>query len=179
MPNITTKLKQLNSGKNGFTIVELLIVIVIIAILAAITIVAYNGVQSRGKAASAAALASNIAKKAELYNADPTTSTTGYPATLTALTGAASSTLYAIDAGSISPVTALSASTANIEKAIIFKKCGHNGTTTAPVAPATNITVQTGVSVEYWNNGSVASDTVGQTSGTVGTFPVVCIVSNS
>ena len=31
----------------GFTIVELLIVIVVIAILAAITIVAYNGIQTR------------------------------------------------------------------------------------------------------------------------------------
>lgn len=33
----------------GFTIVELLIVIVVIAILAAITIVAYNGIQSRAR----------------------------------------------------------------------------------------------------------------------------------
>ena len=33
--------------KSGFTIVELLIVIVVIAILAAITIVAYNGIQQR------------------------------------------------------------------------------------------------------------------------------------
>ena len=31
----------------GFTIVELLIVIVVIAILAAITVVAYNGIQNR------------------------------------------------------------------------------------------------------------------------------------
>lgn len=36
-----------NSG--GFTIVELLIVIVVIAILAAITIVAFNGIQNRAK----------------------------------------------------------------------------------------------------------------------------------
>lgn len=38
--------------QTGFTIVELLIVIVVIGILAAITIVAYNGIQSRAKAAS-------------------------------------------------------------------------------------------------------------------------------
>jgi len=35
--------------QRGFTIVELLIVIVVIAILAAITIVAYNGVQARAR----------------------------------------------------------------------------------------------------------------------------------
>ena len=35
--------------QNGFTIVELLIVIVIIAILAAITVVAYNGIQDRSR----------------------------------------------------------------------------------------------------------------------------------
>lgn len=39
--------------KSGFTIVELLIVVVVIAILAAITIVAYNGIQNRAKKSSA------------------------------------------------------------------------------------------------------------------------------
>lgn len=39
---------------NGFTIVELLIVIVVIAILATISVVAYNGIQERAKAAQMA-----------------------------------------------------------------------------------------------------------------------------
>lgn len=37
------------SNRNAFTIVELLIVIVVIAILAAITITAYNGIQQRAR----------------------------------------------------------------------------------------------------------------------------------
>lgn len=44
-------LSKLNTPQQGFTIVELLIVVVVIAILAAITIVAYNGIQTRAKAA--------------------------------------------------------------------------------------------------------------------------------
>jgi len=40
---------QTNLRRKGFTIVELLIVIVVIGILAAITIVAYNGVQSKAQ----------------------------------------------------------------------------------------------------------------------------------
>jgi prepilin-type N-terminal cleavage/methylation domain-containing protein len=39
----------MNRNQNGFTIVELLIVIVVIGILAAITIVAYNGIQQRAR----------------------------------------------------------------------------------------------------------------------------------
>lgn len=39
-----------NQKNNGFTIVELLIVVVVIAILAAITMVAYNGIQTKAKA---------------------------------------------------------------------------------------------------------------------------------
>jgi len=46
----------------GFTIVELLIVIVVIAILAAISIVAYNGIQQRAKNTARISAATSIAK---------------------------------------------------------------------------------------------------------------------
>src|SRR5690606_13901283 len=42
----------MRKSTSGFTIVELLIVIVVIAILAAISIVAYTGVQTRAQAAA-------------------------------------------------------------------------------------------------------------------------------
>mgnify|MGYP003150325730 CR=1 FL=1 len=50
-PKGITKNISLNPSQ-GFTIVELLIVIVVIAILAAISIVAYNGIQTRAKNAT-------------------------------------------------------------------------------------------------------------------------------
>ena len=53
--------------QRGFTIVELLIVIVVIGILAAITIVAYNGLQDRANDTAVKNDLSTIAKKLELY----------------------------------------------------------------------------------------------------------------
>lgn len=43
---------RIHAQRQGFTIVELLIVIVIIAILAAITMVAYNGIQDKARSAA-------------------------------------------------------------------------------------------------------------------------------
>jgi len=53
--------------RHGFTIVELLIVIVVIGVLAAITIVAYNGIQNRAKAAAAQSAVSQASKKIATY----------------------------------------------------------------------------------------------------------------
>lgn len=56
--------------QKGFTIVELLIVIVVIAVLAAIVIVAYNGVQERAQESSVRVDMTNIAKQVELHRID-------------------------------------------------------------------------------------------------------------
>lgn len=65
----------------GFTIVELLIVIVVIAILAAITVVAYNGIQDRARATQMASgmgqYAKALANHVALNGAYPTSAASG------------------------------------------------------------------------------------------------------
>lgn len=68
-------------GRAGFTIVELLIVIVVIGILAAITIIAFNGVQSRAKTATLQSDIENSAKSLAAFKLS--SSTDSYPANLT------------------------------------------------------------------------------------------------
>ncbi|MDB5165205.1 MAG: hypothetical protein JWM00_95 [Candidatus Saccharibacteria bacterium] len=81
---------NIHSKQKAFTIVELLIVIVVIGILAAITIVAYNGIQQRSKTTAANSAATNTAKKAELYN----TEVGNYPLAMSNLTSAPSTASY-------------------------------------------------------------------------------------
>lgn len=56
--------------RGGFTIVELLVVIVVIGILAAITIVAYNGIQQRAQNAKTASAVKSYVNGFSVYGAD-------------------------------------------------------------------------------------------------------------
>ncbi|MFZ2835793.1 MAG: prepilin-type N-terminal cleavage/methylation domain-containing protein [Candidatus Saccharimonadales bacterium] len=77
-----SQLPTSRSKQRGFTIVELLIVIVIIGILATITIVAYNGIQERSRISSVNSALGQARKKLATYQVDnPDT----YPADKAAL----------------------------------------------------------------------------------------------
>jgi general secretion pathway protein G len=75
----------MRKATSGFTIVELLVVIVVIAILAAITVVAYNGIQSRAIDTTVKADLANFAKRMELLKVD--TADGGYLGALAAGSG--------------------------------------------------------------------------------------------
>jgi len=62
--------KDMKKATSGFTIVELLIVIVVIAVLAAIVIVAYNSVQIRAKASAIISGLESSEKAFRLYTTD-------------------------------------------------------------------------------------------------------------
>jgi type IV pilus assembly protein PilA len=74
---------NIKSKDRGFTIVELLVVIVVIGILAAISVVSYTGVTTNAKSKAALANANSVQSAAEGYNTDP--SKTGFPTSITNL----------------------------------------------------------------------------------------------
>ena len=116
----------------GFTIVELLIVIVVIAVLAAITIVAYTGIRNRAEADAGLVAATSTIKKAQAYNAE----IGSYPTAPSQLTGAATTTTY-----NLTGVVFAAATTAS----------------TAPnVLPFISCTASVGIKVGYWDGAAVA-----------------------
>jgi len=166
---------DIKTKSQGFTIVELLIVVVVIAILAAITIVSYNGITSRANSSAAAANAATVQKKAELFASDGSTSK--YPAVFTDLSTAAASTTYYLGT-SITNTGATALSASNGKNAVQYLVCGTGASTTAPSTIAT-ITTVTGGQINYWDftNSAVKNVTVGQAGGLVGTNNVGCAAS--
>lgn len=132
--------------ERGFTIVELLIVIVVIAILATITIVAYNGVQARAKQATAADNASKVQQVAESINVD----TGSYPR-LTADWTAAGNVTAKLPAAISLISGAGTLTSANATTTVLYQYCG------AVAAPAAG--AATGGRIQYFDSVTNATAT--------------------
>lgn len=140
----------------GFTIVELLIVIVVIAILATVTIVAYNGIQNRAKASAAQSEAAQVAKRLESIKLQNPSEQ--YPATLAAAgiqTGSGTTVDY-----NYSPTANTYCFSATIDTASYY-------VTSSRITPRVgNCDVSTGAAAWWKFNGNATSET-GVGSGTV------------
>jgi len=71
---------KVGTSRTGFTIVELLIVVVVIAILAAITIVAFNGIQQRALLSTAKSELTSAAKAMEIAKIEADVYPSAFPA---------------------------------------------------------------------------------------------------
>lgn len=87
MNHVGMSFSNRHTHRAGFTIVELLIVIVVIAILAAITIVAYNGIQNQAKASSVQSTVSSVVRKLEAERISTTNTAGTYPSSLSGVNG--------------------------------------------------------------------------------------------
>lgn len=135
-------MKRNRTLPSGFTIVELLIVIVVIAILAAITIVAYNGIQERARTSAVSSALSQANKKIAVYQVD---NPGQFPADLASIgvTDGNVSYQYTVDNSSnpatycITATTGTTSYNTNSGSAPTSGGCPGHGT--GGVAPVTNL----------------------------------------
>lgn len=114
--------KQLKN--RGFTLVELLIVIVVIAILTVISLVAYNGIQNRARTTTAEATAKSLADKVQMYYSDKGSYPTDTQVTSDLTNSSNVNKSWHYDTNAISIGTP--AQTAE-PKTVSYKKCNDNG----------------------------------------------------
>ena len=154
-------LTDIKTKDQGFTIVELLIVVVVIAILAAITIVSYNGITNRANASAAQSASASVQKKAEAYNAEKSQ----YPATFAAITTGASSsdTWYLTGVNESTTLTST-----NGKNTVTYTPCGVASSGTAAPTNYAGISIYTGAKVTYFTFSGTSTSVVnvGQVSGT-------------
>jgi len=169
-------IKSNTQTQKGFTIVELLIVVVVIAILAAITIVSYNGITTRANASAVKASAATVQKKAELFASDATTGK--YPANFTDISTSTADKSYYLGT-TITNTGGTAPAASNGTNAVQYYVCGTN--TSAAATSLATVLNPTGAQIKYWDfsTGAVVATPIslGQTSGTANTFNVTCWAS--
>lgn len=132
-----------NKSTKGFTIVELLVVIVVIGILAAITMVSYTGVTAKAYTAKSQSNAQAVQGVAEIMNAD----NGYYPDTLAHLI--AGQNLDG-DAGTTKVPTGIAV--INTEEGVDSGTTGNQGATVSYACLATpSGTCATGGKITYWD----------------------------
>lgn len=135
------------TSQKGFTIVELLIVIVVIGILAALVLNTFSGVQRRARDSQRQTDVNSIATQLEVYYNDRG----GYPLANTITTG----NLRGLDAGALQPPNSGATSINSVGSAVttkpevagdeVYSYWPKNGATTCTSAPCENFTIY------YWN----------------------------
>lgn len=153
---------KLTGANNGFTIVELLIVVVVIAVLAAITIVSYNGITNRANESAVEAGASTIQRKAELFASD--SSSGKYPTALTDLSADGSKSYYyptsalvtfpATGAAAVPNATNLPVDSSITKRFLVLKCDGVSGNTANDTQAEITSANITGLQIWYYNANS-------------------------
>lgn len=138
-------LKKAMTNEKGFTIVELLIVVIVIAILATITIVSFNNITGRANQSAADSAVATYVKKAELFAADGTTGR--YPLNAAALSAPAdSSKSFFLNSGVLNTTVATGSP---------WGLTAENGKNSVAVAPCpagvTDANLVTGARIYGWN----------------------------
>lgn len=160
---------QKQNKLRGFTIVELLIVIVVIAILAAITIVAYNGIQSRARTSAGQATANAFVKKAEAFN----TLAGAYPTYCQLITNSVTPTGAAPTAGTVGVGTCVAGGVAPGTEAKIDSPNTMTPTSAAAGTGYTQTVSNNNAVVGFWPCGSTTGVDIYYWDYTAGAIAIV------
>ena len=134
------------STSDGFTIVELLIVVVVIAILAAITIVSYTGISQRAKTSRSLATTEQVRSKAAVWNS----LLNGYPDLAQLRTNSVSPPNIDTPGGASGPIEA-KLSSPGVAMGATIDVVRADGGNTVYYAPCWDGTRFSGANISYWN----------------------------
>jgi len=168
------KSSKSNRTNRGFTIVELLVVIVVIGILASITIVSYTGITQRANTAAGQSAANSVAAKASAYLVD--SPSVNWPVSYGSMVGAPATATYNLSGIDFTIAsgnrTLTDFRTGLPTDAVDYSVCGTN----AGAVPASYsaITVVNGARVGYWNYGGTPAAEVWTDLGVVSGSNITC-----